>query len=339
MAAVTLGVLRERHPGETRVALVPEGVRDVCVLGLSVLVEGGAGAVAGFTGAVYRAAGARVVSRAKVTSADIVVVVRRPTVGTLGPMRRGQILLGLLRPMHAPFVVRRWADEGATLISLDQLAATAGPASSLDAAAGQAEFAGSEAVRLAADRLGREPAGRPTGVLVLGGGPATRRAIETARLLGADVQVHGASERAPAAALPSFDIVISTVEPSDSAPPLLLDDDALRRLRPGSVVVDLACGPYGRTVAGAEPGVERVLADGVTVVGAGDLAARVPASASAAFSRSVTELLAHLVHDGRPVADLAEPALAVAVIAHAGAVRHAGVLRGLAATTAVAGLP
>ncbi|MFB7616824.1 hypothetical protein [Kitasatospora sp. NPDC056181] len=336
MAAVTLSVLRERHQGETRVALVPEGVRDVGALGLSVLVEGGAGAVAGFTGAVYRAAGARVVSSAEVTSADIVVTVRRPTVDTLGPMRRGQILIGLLRPMHAPFVVRRWADEGATLISLDQLSATAGPPSPLDAAAGQAEFAGSEAVRLAADRLGREPAG----VLVLGGGPDARRAVETARLLGAEVQVRRTGERAAAAVLPSFDIVISTVEPSGNIPaPLLLDDDALRRLRPGSVVVDLACGPYGRTVAGAEPGVEQVLADGVTVIGAGDLAAHVPAAASAAFSRSVTALLARLVHDGRPVVDLTEPALAELVIAHDGSVRHAGVLRSLTATTAVAGLP
>ncbi|MFJ3794002.1 hypothetical protein [Kitasatospora sp. NPDC090091] len=335
MAAVTLGVLRERHPAETRVALVPEGVRDVDGLGLSVLVEGGAGAAAGFTGAAYRAAGACLTSTAEATSADIVVAVRRPTVDALGPLRRGQILIGMLRPMHAPFVVRRWADEGATLITLDQLPATAGPPSPLDAAAGQAELAGSEAVRLAAGRLGREPAG----VLVLGGGHAARRAVETARLSGANVQVHGAGEQAPAAALPSFDVVISTVDPSDSAPPLLIDDDALRRLRPGSVVVDLACGPYGHTVAGAEPGIERVLADGVTVIGAGDLATRVPAPASAAFSRAVTALLAGVVHGGRPVVDLTAPNLAPLVIAHGGTIRHAGVLHRLAETTAAAGLP
>lgn len=335
MAAVTLGVLRERHPGETRVALVPEGVRDARGLGLRVLVEGGAGGLAGFTGTSYRTAGARVVPTAGATTADVVVTVRRPTVAALGPLRRGQILVGLLRPMHAPFVIRRWADEGATLISLDQLPGTVGPTSPVDAAAGQAELAGAEAVLLAADRLGREPAG----VLVLGGGPAARRAVETARLLGADVRVHGEGERTTATDLPSFDIVISTVEPSDSAPPLLIDSDALRRLRPGSVVVDLACGPYGHTVAAAEPGIARVLGDGVTVIGAGDLAARVPAAASAAFSRSVTALLAHLVHDGRPVVEPAEPSLAALVIAHAGSIRHDGVLRWLAATTAAAGLP
>ncbi|WP_277347316.1 hypothetical protein [Streptomyces sp. CB01881] len=378
-----LGLLREGLPGEARVALVPRSVHEVADLGLTVVAEAGAGAAAGFPDAAYRAAGARVVRTREAASADLVVSVRRPTVDTLGPLRHGRILVGLLRPMDAPFVIRRWADEGATLISLDQLPAAAASASPLDAASAQAGIAGYKAVVVAADRLGRELADHFTGpaqVLVLGGGPAGVRAVETARSLGAAVYAQGGDARARAAltaagaqlvkarerldaraqlvdaggrpgdaggpgrswvfpALPPVDVVISTSEPVDADRPALIGDDALRTLRPGSVVVDLACGPYGRTIAAAEPGIERVTGNGVIVIGAGDLAARVPVTASAAFSDSVTALLSHLVHEGVPVVDLAEPALAELVVSHAGTIRHEGVLRRLAAMTAAAGLP
>jgi len=63
---------------------------------------------------------------------------------------------------------------------------------------------------------------------------------------------------------------------------LLLEENAVKGLAPGSVVVDLAAGPSGGNVAGARPGKTVVTDNDVTVIGAGDLPATVPVAASTA---------------------------------------------------------
>jgi NAD(P) transhydrogenase subunit alpha len=97
---------------------------------------------------------------------------------------------------------------------------------------------------------------------------------------------------------------------------------ALDRLRPGSVVVDLAAGDLGGNVAGSRPDATIVTDRGVTVVGAGNLAATVPQAASTAYSRNVCALLSSLVHDGVPEIDLADEIQAAVVVTHDGQIVH-----------------
>ncbi|WP_030274104.1 hypothetical protein [Streptomyces sp. NRRL B-24484] len=359
MATVVLGVCREGLPGERRVALVPRAVPGVRELGADVLVEAGAGAAAGFPDSAYASAGAQVVAGGELAArADVLAAVRRPAAETVARLRRGRVLVCLLRPHRAPHLVRRWADAGLTLIGTDPPARPGLPPGRLDADTGQASLAGYKAVLLAADRLGRELAGGvtdPALVLVLGAGPAGLRAIDTARRLGATVHAYDTGRAAQAAiaahggfvlplgswdvrrraaVLSRFDVVISSTD----AAPTAVDTAAVRSLRPGSVVVDLVCDADGRSVEPAVPGAERTVG-GVLVVGAGELAAAVPTTASTAYAQVLAALLAVLVPDGLLTVDPADPELAGALVAHAGAVldpRTAGLLRD---ATAAAGLP
>ena len=205
---------------------------------------------------------------------------------------------------------------------------------------------------------------RPASVLVLGAGVAGLQAIGTARRLGAvvtgydvreaaraDIASTGASvldlgteatgeggyareltaeeaagqQDAMAAAVARFDVVITTAQVPGRTPPVLVTAEALAAMRPGSVVVDLAASDLGGNVVGSAPERTLVTGAGVTVVGAGNLAAAVPRAASAAYARNVVALLAHLVADGRIVLDQADEITAGVLVTHDGEVVHPAV--------------
>jgi NAD(P) transhydrogenase subunit alpha len=205
---------------------------------------------------------------------------------------------------------------------------------------------------------------RPAAVLVLGAGVAGLQAIGTARRLGAvvtgydvreaaradiastgatvlDLQAEATGEGgyaraltaaetarqqdAMAAAVGRFDVVITTAQVPGRTPPVLVTAPALAGMRPGSVVVDLAASALGGNVAGSEPDRTVVTDAGVTVVGAGNLAAAVPRAASTAYARNVVALLGHLVRDGRPALDPADEITAGVLVTHDGEVVHPAV--------------
>jgi NAD(P) transhydrogenase subunit alpha len=207
---------------------------------------------------------------------------------------------------------------------------------------------------------------RPARVLVLGAGVAGLQAISTARRLGAvvsgydvrptardDIASTGAAfldvghvsaegqdgyarelgfdeqaaqQEALIEALNRFDVVITTAKVPGRRPPLLLPERALAALPPGSVVVDLAAGPDGGNVAGAQPDTAIVTAGGVTVIGAGNLAATAPRAASTAYARNVAAVLAHLVRGGELVFDRSDEITAGLLVCQGGEIVHAGVL-------------
>jgi NAD(P) transhydrogenase subunit alpha len=101
------------------------------------------------------------------------------------------------------------------------------------------------------------------------------------------------------------DIVITTAQVPGRLPPLLVTDEAVKAMAPGSVVVDLAARADGGNVAASRAGRTVVTDNGVTVIGAPDLAARIPTAASEAYSRNISALLRHVVRDG--TVDLTEP--------------------------------
>jgi NAD(P) transhydrogenase subunit alpha len=136
-----------------------------------------------------------------------------------------------------------------------------------------------------------------------------------------------------AAHVARHDVVIATARVPGGRPPLLVSDEALKAMAPGSVVVDLAAGPAGGNVARSRPDETIVTDEGVTIAGAGDLAATVPTAASCAYSRNVTALLLHLVRDGALTVDRSDEIGAGVVLAHAGQVVHPDVVRLLAGAT------
>ena len=213
---------------------------------------------------------------------------------------------------------------------------------------------------------------KPAAVLVLGAGVAGLQAIATARRLGAvvtafdvresaqsdirsvgaavlDVGVSGdqrgrlrarahrcrAGRRsdAVAAAAARFDVVITTAQVPGRPPPLMLPAQAVRALRAGAVVVDGAAGPLGGNVEGSRPGRSTVTDGGVTLIGAGDLAARVPWAASAAYARNVVALLAAVTEDGKLALDLDDEVQAGVVITSGGSVIHPAVRALLGSTS------
>ena len=116
------------------------------------------------------------------------------------------------------------------------------------------------------------------------------------------------------------DLVITTAQVPGRRPPLLVTDEAIKAMAAGSVIVDMGAGPLGGNVSGSVPDAETVTENGVTVVGAGGRAATVPTAASAAFARTVTALLLHMVADGKLAIDLTDEIQAGVVITHDGAV-------------------
>jgi NAD(P) transhydrogenase subunit alpha len=140
------------------------------------------------------------------------------------------------------------------------------------------------------------------------------------------------------------DVIITTAQVPGRRPPLLVTADAVGQLAPGSVIVDMGSSPLGGNVAGSVPGQVVVTPNGVTVIGAENLAASVPTAASNAFSRNISALLLHLVSAGDPSAgepnagglkiDTTDEIQAGVVVAHGGEVVHPAVAKLLAAETA-----
>ncbi|CAM3743697.1 Re/Si-specific NAD(P)(+) transhydrogenase subunit alpha [Nocardiopsis rhodophaea] len=150
-----------------------------------------------------------------------------------------------------------------------------------------------------------------------------------ARALTSDEQ--RAQREALAAVMGRFDIVIATAQAIGGPPPLLVDDDALRALRPGAVAVDLASGPLGGNVYGSRPGETTYTKNGVAVIGAAELAATVPRAASEAYARNIGALLTHMTREGRLRIDLDDEIQAGVVITHEGSVVHPAAAKAVAA--------
>jgi len=208
---VIVGVPKESYPGERRVALVPMVVPTLAKAGLEVVVESGAGEQAGYPDAAYTEKGAKIVpNRAAVFgTADVVTQVlsygSNDVTGKadLPLMRRGQALIGFLRPFGSAEVVQEIAQAGVTAYSVEFMPRTT-RAQSMDALSSMATCCGYKAVLLAAETSLRifpmmtTAAGTitPARVFVIGAGVAGLQAISTARRLGA---VASAYDMRPAA--------------------------------------------------------------------------------------------------------------------------------------------
>jgi proton-translocating NAD(P)+ transhydrogenase subunit alpha len=192
-----VGIPKETWPGENRVAVIPATVPALVKTGLEVVVEAGAGTVAGFLDEAYRAQGATVSPRADVFRTSDILLQVRATPGEPSLLRAGQTVIGFADPLGAPQGVRGIAATGATLLSMELMPRIT-RAQSMDALSSMATVAGYKAVLLAASALPRmfpmlmTAAGTvsPARVFIVGAGVAGLQAISTARRLGAKVEAY-----------------------------------------------------------------------------------------------------------------------------------------------------
>ena len=206
-----IGVPKESYPGERRVALVPLVIPALAKAGFEVAVEAGAGSSAGYPDAYYLEKGAKILSeRAEVFhTADIVVQIlcygSNDATGKadLPLFRKGQVVIGFLRPFGSREVAEQIASTGVTSFSVELVPRTT-RAQSMDALSSMGTICGYKAVLASADALPKmfpmltTAAGTitPARVFVIGAGVAGLQAIATARRLGA---VASAYDMRPAA--------------------------------------------------------------------------------------------------------------------------------------------
>jgi H+-translocating NAD(P) transhydrogenase subunit alpha len=175
---VRVGIARERHQGERRVAVTPETAAQLTRLGLEVVVEAGAGTESGYPDSAYTEAGAAVAKRITANSLDVYCHVRPLTPGIVSKLQRGAITIGLASPSSELPTVAALAKAGITSFALE-LVPRISRAQSMDALTSQALVSGYRAVIEAAMRFPRffplymTAAGTipPARVLVLGAGP------------------------------------------------------------------------------------------------------------------------------------------------------------------------
>jgi len=179
---------------EPRVAASPESVKRLSGLGLSVLVESGAGLYSGVPDKDFEATGARIAGPGEIGSADIILKVNRPTAAEMASYKSGAVVFAVMDPYGNEAALADMAKAGLTTFAMELMPRIT-RAQSMDVLSSQANLAGYRAVIDASHEYGRAmpmmmtaagtvPAAK---VFVMGAGVAGLQAIATARRLGAVV--------------------------------------------------------------------------------------------------------------------------------------------------------
>jgi NAD(P) transhydrogenase subunit alpha len=191
-----IAVPKETHPGENRVALIPEHVTRLVEMGVKITVESGIGNKLNFSDEDYRKAGASLdADRSNLLqTADMVLRILKPEMEEIDLLREESIYVSLLDPFNEQALVEAMMKKRVAAISMEMIPRIT-RAQKMDVLSSQANLAGYAAVIIAAERLDKifpmmmTPAGTiaPARVFVIGVGIAGLQAIATAKRLGARV--------------------------------------------------------------------------------------------------------------------------------------------------------
>ncbi len=192
-----IGVPREVHAGERRVATTPDVATQLIKLGFSVAVESGAGARANFSDPAFEAAGCEIIPTASDLWAkcDLILKVRAPADDEVGMLRPEHTLISFVMPGQNQELLEKLTATGATVMAIDSVPRIS-RAQKVDALSSMANIAGYRAVVEAAQHFGRFFTGQitaagkipPAKVLVIGAGVAGLSAIGAAKAMGAIVR-------------------------------------------------------------------------------------------------------------------------------------------------------
>ena len=266
-----VGVPKEIKTHEYRVGLVPGSVRELTYHGHQVLVETGAGLGIGFDDKAYEAAGAKIASNAEevFAKAEMVVKVKEPQPQEWKQLKEGQVLFTYLHLAPDPEQTKGLMKSGVTAIAYETVTNERG---GLPLLSPMSEVAGRMSIQVGAHCLEKEQGGSgmllggvpgvpAARVVILGGGVAGTNAARMAMGLEAHVTVIDRSlERLYALDLQfgaelntifatvenietyvtGADLVVGAVLVPGAAAPKLVTRDMLKRMRPGSVLVDIS---------------------------------------------------------------------------------------------------
>ena len=193
---MNLVVPKEVHPGETRVALIPEHIARLVKMGAHITVETGIGQTLNISDEDYATAGASLeADRSNLfQAADVVLRIRKPTLEEVALLKEESIYVSLLDPFNERELIEALRNKSVASISMEMIPRIT-RAQKMDVLSSQSNLAGYVAVILAAERLDKifpmmmTPAGTisPARVFVIGVGIAGLQAIATAKRLGARV--------------------------------------------------------------------------------------------------------------------------------------------------------
>lgn len=339
---------------EKRVSLSPAGVRDLMDLGAEVVVESGAGAGAGFSDEEYRAAGARIVysHEEAFRRADLVVKVQRPGVSEWGLFNPATALMAFLHLAVAPrefiemLVERRMTAIGLEIVRRDD--------GSLPILRASSEIAGLMAVQIAGRLLETTHGGRgvllggipgipPADVVILGAGTLGYYAARAFLGVGANVyvldkeitqlmKIDAAFGGRVVTALATrnniekfvtfADVLIGAVLVPGQRAPVLVTTDMVKRMRPGSIIMDFSIDQGGCVETSTLTPHEDFLftAHGVIHFCAPNVPAMVARTSSHALTNALLPYLSEIVERGLPAALKTDAALRRGLYALEGAI-------------------
>jgi NAD(P) transhydrogenase subunit alpha len=192
-----IGVPKEVHTGERRVATTPDVAAQLIKLGFSVAIEADAGNAASYSDEAYKSAGCDVTSSSQDlwSQSDIILKVRAPEGEEAAKLRSDQTLISFLWPGQNPDLLKTLTESGATVLAMDSVPRIS-RAQKMDALSSMANIAGYRAVVEASQHFGRFFTGQitaagkvpPAKVMVIGAGVAGLAAIGAAKSMGAIVR-------------------------------------------------------------------------------------------------------------------------------------------------------
>ncbi len=353
-----IGVPREIKTLEYRVGLVPACVREIVAHGHEVVVEHDAAVSIGFSDEAYRAAGATIAETAEAVfdAAEMIVKVKEPSASEIARLRPGQVLFTYLHLAADRAQTEGLLASGATCIAYETVT---DPRGGLPLLAPMSEVAGRMSVQVGAHCLEKEQGGAgillggvpgvpAAKVVVLGGGVsgtnAARVAIgfeasvtvvdrSLARLkeldvqFGAQAQTLFATTEAIERAVLDADLVIGAVLVPGAAAPKLVTRDMVGRMRPGSVMVDIAidqggCFETSRPTTHATP---TYVEQGVVHYCVTNMPGAVPRTSTFALNNATLPFVLALAGKGWRQALRDDPHLRGGLNVHAGRIVYAAV--------------
>ena len=364
MASISsIGIPREIKRDEKRVALTPDGVRELVSVGFEVRVEHGAGAGAGIHDEAFTQAGAQLVDCENAWAAHLVVKVKEPQEQEFQYLRSDLVLFTYLHLAAYPAVGKALLNAGCTSIAYETVQLEEG---SLPLLAPMSEIAGRLATQAGAYLLEKPHGGRgvllggctgvkPARVVVLGAGTVGWNAARIAAAMDAEVllldrspqrlrslEAHrrgrlvslvssrGLIERV----VPTADLLIGAVLTPGGRAPTLVDEQLVKQMRPGSVIVDVAidqggCIATSEETTHTEPVLEKF---GVQHYAVGNMPGAVPFTSTEALVSVTLPYIVTIAGRGLSEAVTERPELLSGLNTIEGSVCHPGVAKALGLT-------
>ena len=356
----SIGVPTEIKRDEQRVALTPDGVRELISQGMEVRIQADAGLGAGISDDDYRAVGARLVSREEAWAAHLVVKVKEPQPEEFAFLRPDLVLFTYLHLAAYPEVGHALLEAGTTAVAYETVQLEDG---SLPLLAPMSEIAGRLAAQVGAHLLERSHGGRgvliggctgvrPARVVVLGAGSVGWNAARIAAGMDAEVYLLDRSpeklrQLEPARQgrmitlvssrslierlVPDADLLIGAVLVPGGRAPTLVPEALVQRMQPGSVIIDVAidqggCIATSRETTNTDP---VVTIHGVQHYAVGNMPGAVPFTSTEALVSVTLPYILVMAGRGLSEAVTDRPELLSGLNTVDGAVCHPGVAKAL----------